>query len=237
MKYTDRVAFVTGARKGVGRMVADYLLSEGATVIGMSRGEGSIDHASYYHCVGDIGDPPVVRETFRYVREEHGRLDILVHCAAVATSTYAFLVPVAAAEEMVRTNILGTLYVAREAAKIMRRVKYGRIITIGSIHARIAPVGASIYAATKAAQETLGQVLAKEFAGDGITVNTLALSPIETDMLRGSGTPEIIQKVIDGLAIPRLAEPEDVFAGIDFFASETTGFYTGQTLYLGGVHG
>lgn len=80
------------------------------------------------------------------------------------------------------------------------------------------------------------QVLSKEMAPDGITVNTLALSPIETDMLRASGTPETIQKVIDGLTIPRLTEPEDVFAGLDFFLSEGANFYTGQTLLLGGVH-
>jgi 3-oxoacyl-[acyl-carrier protein] reductase len=202
----------------------------------MSRGESSIENDHYEHMQVDIGDPMTVKQAFGTILRTYGHLDILVNCAAVATSTYCYLIPQASAEEIVRTNILGTLYVSREAAKIMRREKYGRIITIGSIHARIAPVGASIYAATKMAQETLSQVLSKEMASDGITVNTLALSPIDTDMLRASGTPEVIQKVIDGLTIPRLAAPDDVFNAIDFFASDRSGFITGQTLYLGGVH-
>ena len=81
------------------------------------------------------------------------------------------------------------------------------------------------------------QVFSKELASWSITVNTLALSPIETSMLRSSGTPSVIQAVIDGLTFPRLAEPTDVFAGVDFFLSPDAGFYTGQTLFLGGVHG
>jgi 3-oxoacyl-[acyl-carrier protein] reductase len=234
--FAGRVAVVTGAREGVGRMVAEHLLEEGATVFGISRGTSSIVHPYYFHMPTDIGDNDAVRATFSAIGRTH-RLDLLVNCAAVATSTYAMLVPTAGAEAMMQTNVLGLLYVAREAAKLMKRNNYGRIVNVGSIHARIAPVGASIYAASKSAQETLVQVLSKEFAGWGITVNTLALSPIETSMLRASGTPEVIQKVIDGLTIPRLAEPADVFAGLNFFLSETARFYTGQTIFLGGVHG
>jgi 3-oxoacyl-[acyl-carrier protein] reductase len=212
------------------------LLQEGATVIGISRGPTSIDHPRYSHMPTDIGNNDAVRQTFGTIGRAYSRLDGVVNCAAVATSTYALLVPTAGAEAMMQTNVLGLLYVAREAAKLMRKNKYGRIVNLGSIHARMAPVGASIYAASKSAQETLVQVLSKEFADWGITVNTLALSPIETSMLRASGTPEVIQKVIDGLTIPRLAEPADVFAGLDFFLSEEAKFYTGQTIYLGGVH-
>jgi 3-oxoacyl-[acyl-carrier protein] reductase len=235
--YESQVAVVTGTREGVGKMVAEHLLNQGATVIGLSRGPASIDRVGYIHQRCDIGDNDQVRETFATINRRLQRLDITINCAAVATSTYAMMVPVKGAQEMMATNILGLLYVARESAKIMRRNNYGRIVNIGSIHAEIAPVGASVYAASKAAQDTMVQVLSKELAGWGITVNTLGLSPIETSMLRASGTPEVIQKVIDGLTIPRLAEPEDVFAGIDFLCSKGAGFYTGQTLYLGGVHG
>jgi 3-oxoacyl-[acyl-carrier protein] reductase len=239
MLYEGRVAVVTGARAGVGRMVALHLLQEGCpTVIGLSRGPASIpEEHGYYHIPTDIGNNEQVRQAFKVIGRDFGRLDLLVNCAAVATSTYAILVPVAGAEEMVKTNILGLLYVAREAAKLMRKNNYGRIVNIGSIHAQIAPIGASIYAASKSAQETLVQVLSKEFADWKITVNTLALSPIETSMLRASGTPAVIQAVIDGLTIPRLAEPDDVMNGLDFYLSERSGFITGQTIYLGGVHG
>jgi 3-oxoacyl-[acyl-carrier protein] reductase len=162
-------------------------------------------------------------------------VDYLINAAAVASSTYALIMPVAGAEEMMATNILGLLYVSREAAKLMRH-DGGRIVNIGSIHARMAPIGASIYAASKSAQATMVQVLSKELASWNVTVNTLALSPIETSMLRKSGTPEVVKAVIDGLTIPRLAEPDDVFNGIDFFVSDRSGFITGQTIYMGGIH-
>ena len=236
MKYADRVVVVTGAREGVGRMVALYLLAEGATVIGLSRGESSIyGELKYTHLRTDIGRSEEVRSAFNVIGKAHGRVDFLINCAAVASSTYALIMPVAGAEEMMATNVLGLLYVSREAAKLMRHGG-GRIVNIGSIHSQIAPIGASVYAATKSAQETMVKVLSKEFTSWGITVNTLALSPIETSMLRKSGTPEVVQAVIDGLTIPRLAEPEDVMNGIDFFVSDRSGFITAQTIYLGGVH-
>ena len=235
MKYADRVVVVTGAREGVGKMVCEHFLAEGATVIGLSRGGPSIKDPAYAHVPTDIGKNDQVRAAFTNINKTFGKVDFLVNCAAVATSTYALIVPVAGAEEMMATNVLGLLYVSREAAKLMRHGG-GRIVNIGSIHARMAPIGASIYAASKSAQATLVQVLSKEFASWSITVNTLALSPIETSMLRKSGTPEVVKAVIDGLTIPRLAEPEDVMAGLDFFVSDHACFYTGQTLYLGGVH-
>ena len=235
--YSGKVAVVTGTREGVGRMVAIHLLAEGARVIGLSRGPSSIEHPDYTHMPTDIGNNEQVRQAFGTIARDFGRVDLAINCAAVATSTYAMMVPVKGAEAMMATNVLGLLYVARESAKLMRKNHYGRIVNIGSIHAAIAPIGASIYAASKSAQAAMVQVLSKELADWGITVNTLALSPIETSMLRASGTPEVIQAVIDGLTIPRLAEPEDVFAGLDFLLSEWAGFYTGQTIYLGGVHG
>ena len=236
MKYADRVVVVTGAREGVGRMVAIHFLAEGATVIGLSRGEASIQgELKYTHLRTDIGENDQVRATFGTIGKTFGKVDYLINAAAVASSTYALIMPVAGAEEMLATNVLGLLYVSREAAKLMRH-DGGRIVNIGSIHARMAPIGASIYAASKSAQATIVQVLSKEFASWKITVNTLALSPIETSMLRKSGTPEVVKAVIDGLTIPRLAEPEDVMVGLDFFVSDQACFYTGQTLYLGGVH-
>ena len=216
-------------------MIAMHFLSEGASVVGLSRGESSIDHPQYTHIPTDIGRNDQVRATFGAIGKQHGKVDYLINAAAVASSTYALIMPVAGAEEMMATNILGLLYVSREAAKLMRH-DGGRIVNIGSIHARMAPIGASIYAASKSAQATMVQVLSKELASWNVTVNTLALSPIETSMLRKSGTPEVVKAVIDGLTIPRLAEPDDVFNGIDFFVSDRSGFITGQTIYLGGIH-
>jgi 3-oxoacyl-[acyl-carrier protein] reductase len=162
-------------------------------------------------------------------------VDVLVNCAAVLTSIHAMLMPAERAEEMVRTNFLGGFYVSREAAKLMRKRKSGRIINIGSMAVALEPVGDSIYAATKAASMTLTGVLAKELASYEVTVNTVAVSALETDMLRQLPR-EQVDRVVAGLPLARMATLDDITNVIDFFASPASGYVTAQTIFLGGVH-
>lgn len=234
-KYSGMVVVVTGARKGLGRMLAEHFLEEGARVIGMSRGEASIADANYEHRSLDVGDDQAVRAAFAAIHRSHGRIDVVVNNAAVLTSLHAILMPAPRAEEMVRTNFLGLFYVSREAAKPMRKAKFGRIINIGSMAASLEPIGDSIYAATKTAAMTLTAVLAKELGGYGITVNTLAVTALETDMLEQLPR-EKVDAVVAGLPIPRMATPEDIFNVVDFFASPKSSYVTAQTIFLGGVH-
>ena len=217
-KYADRVVVVTGASRGLGRLLADYFLSQEAHVVGVSRGESDLIHTEYEHHMADITDDRSVRNLMVAVARSHGHIDIVINNAAVLTSIHAMLMPAARAEEMVRTNLLGSLYVAREAAKVMRKRSFGRIIGIGSMASTLEPIGDSVYAATKAASMTLTGVLAKEFADYGITVNTIAVSALETDMLRQLPRQKV-DAVVAGLPLPRLATPDDIFNVIDFFAS------------------
>jgi 3-oxoacyl-[acyl-carrier protein] reductase len=234
-RYAGRVVVVTGARKGLGRMLADYFLREGARVIGLSRGESSITHANYDHHGVDIGDELAVRAVFFAIARAHGRVDIVINNAAVANWTHAILLPGPRAEEMLRTNFLGTLYVAREGAKLMRKSKFGRIINIGSVASVLELAGGSVYAATKAASMTLTGVLAKEFASYGITINTLSISALQTDML-DQLPPEKLDELLSALPLRRMATPDDVFNVIDFFASSQSSYVTAQTVFLGGIH-
>jgi 3-oxoacyl-[acyl-carrier protein] reductase len=231
MRYEGKVVVVTGASRGLGRILAEHFLDEGARVVGISRGESSIAREGYEHLAIDIGDDRVVRATFARLARTYRAVDIVVNNAGVLTSLHAMLMPASRAEEMVRTNLLGGFYVSREAAKLMRRAKTGRIINIGSMAATLEP----IYAATKAASMTLTAVLAKEFAGYGITVNTVAVTALETDML-DQLPREKVDAVIAKLPIPRLATPDDIFNVVDFFASPCSSYITAQTLFLGGVH-
>ena len=234
-KYQGMVVVVTGARKGLGRLLADHFLDEGARVVGVSRGEATITHACYEHHAVDIGEDDAVRALFSKLARSPGKVDIVVNNAAVLMSIHAMLMPAPRAEEMVRTNFLGGFYVSREAAKLMRKGKFGRIINIGSMAATLEPIGDSVYAATKAASMTLAAVLAKEFAGYGITVNTLAVTALETDML-DQLPREKVDAVVAGLPIPRFATPDDIFNVVDFFASRRSSYITAQTVFLGGVH-
>lgn len=232
--YAGRVALVTGSSRGVGRLLAGHFLDGGAQVFGIARGAATLDHARYTHVPADLADPAGIADAFRRIRAATPALDIAVNAAAVLTSQYALIMPDAAAEAMVRVNLLAPFLVAREAAKLMRARKWGRIISVSSMAVRLEPAGDSVYAATKAGLTTLTNILARELAPLNITCNTLGISAIDTDMLRQLPADKVA-RVVEGLPLPRMATADDLCNVIDFFASPRSGYISAQTLYLGGL--
>ena len=160
-------------------------------------------------------------------------IDIVVNNAAVLTAQYAMIMPAGAAQAMVNLNLLAPFLVAREAAKLMRKSKSGRIINISSMAVSLEPEGDSVYAACKAGLTTLSNILAKEFASFNVTCNTLGITAIETDMLKQLPR-EKIDAVVARLPIPRYATADDILNVIDFFASERSGYITAQTVIWAG---
>jgi 3-oxoacyl-[acyl-carrier protein] reductase len=233
--YAGKCALVTGSRRGVGRLIAEHLLQNGARVVGFARGEATFEHPLYSHFQVDIGDPASVQKGFTDLKKNIDAVHIVVNNAAVLTSQYAMIMPPAAAQAMLNTNLMGPFMVSREASKLMRKIKWGRIINIGSMAASLEPIGDSMYAACKAGLATLNNVMAKELAPLNVTCNTLAVSAIKTDMLAQLPRDKIAQ-VIAGLPIPRFAEPDDILNVVDFLASERSSYITAQTIYLGGVN-
>lgn len=233
--YTGKYALVTGSRRGVGRLIAEHLLQNGARVFGFARGAATFEHPLYAHFQVDVGNPISVQKGFAELKKNSDVVHIVVNNAAVLTSQYAMIMPPSAAQAMLNTNLLGPFMISREASKLMRKTKWGRIINIGSMAASLEPIGDSIYSACKAGLSTLTNVMAKELAPLNITCNTLAVSAIKTDML--SQLPQNkISQVIASLPIPRFAEPDDILNVVDFFAAERSAYITAQTIYLGGVN-
>jgi 3-oxoacyl-[acyl-carrier protein] reductase len=233
--YAGRTALVTGSRRGVGKLIADHFLEQGASVVGFAKGTSTIEHAAYHHVQVDLADAVAIGPAFASLRQSATTIDIVVNNAAVLTSQYAMIMPPGAAQAMVNVNLLAPFLVSREAAKMMRKTKWGRIINIGSMAASLEPIGDSMYAATKAGLSTLTNVMAKEFGSMNVTCNTLAITAIDTDML--SQVPrDKIEAIIAGLPIPRFANPDDILNIIDFFASERSSYITAQTIFMGGVN-
>jgi 3-oxoacyl-[acyl-carrier protein] reductase len=236
MNYEGRVVLITGARRGVGALLADHFLAGGAQVIGLSRHlDDGRDQPGYTALEADVADAASVTAAFEQVRRLFGRVDIVVNNAAVLTSQYSMIMPAAAASSMLDTNVLGTFLVSREAAKLMRKRKWGRIINISSMAASLQPAGDSVYAATKAAVAVLANVMAREFAPLNVTCNTLGITAIETEMLARLPADKIAA-IVAGLPLPRLAQADDILNVVDFFAAERSSYVTAQTVHLGGVH-
>ena len=238
--YEHKIVLVTGSSRGVGFEITNYFLAQGATVIGLSRGENEkVSHPAYTHFAVDLSNPEAIQSCFRkYITPQFKQIDILINNAAVMTSQYAMILPLKNVMEMINTNLLGLFMVSRESAKLMRGKTPSRIINIGSMASSLEPMGDSIYAATKAAIITLANVMAKELAMYQITCNTLGITAIETDMLNShNDTAKVkIKEILNAMPIPRMAEIDDILNVIDFFASDRSSYITGQTIYLGGIN-
>jgi 3-oxoacyl-[acyl-carrier protein] reductase len=203
-------------------------------VEGCSRQPFSEALDSYFHHQVDVTDEEQVKEMVSIVKRRHDRLDVVICNAGTALMNHVLLTPVSAVDKIMRTNFLGTFLVCRESAKLMKRRRYGRIVTVSSVALPMMLEGEAIYAAAKSAVAAFTGVLARELAQFGITCNTVGPAPVETNLLR-SVPKEKIERIVERLAIKRLGEPRDIANVIDFFVSRESDYVTGQVVYLGGV--
>jgi len=234
MPDEQRVAVVTGSSKGIGRGLALHFLQQGYRVAGCSRGEAPPLAGPYEHERVDIRSEEEVRRWISALGARHGRIDVLVNNAGVSMPALALMSSGASAEDALRTNVMGTFLVSREVARIMLRRKWGRIINLSSIAAALHMPGTSLYAASKAAITEMSKVLAGELAPFSITVNVVAPSIVETELLASLG-PEVVESCRQALAIKRLCTLDDISGVISFLASDAASYVTGQVLYLGYV--
>jgi 3-oxoacyl-[acyl-carrier protein] reductase len=225
---------ITGARKGIGRHLAEHYLKRGWLVEGCSRGESNIEDANYHHFSLDVAEEKPVRSMIADISKRHGRIDAVLNNAAIATMNHVLLTPAKTANRMLEVNVTGTMLVCRDVAKVMIRRRYGRIVNFTTIVAPIALAGEAIYAASKSAVVTLTRILAFELGQWGITCNSFGATPIMTDMIKGVPKDKV-DAVVNNLAIKRLGTPEDCANVCDFFVSPESDNITGQVIYLGGI--
>ena len=209
------VMLITGTRKGIGRYLAEYYTARDFEVVGCSREPSDFHAENYEHFCLDVANERAVQEMFSAIRKMYGRLDVLVNNAGVASMNHILLTPVSTVETVLRTNVVGTFLLSREAAKIMSKNKTGRIVNFATI-------------------VSLTQVLAYELADFGITVNAVGPVPVKTDLVRRV-PQEKMDRLIARQAVKRWGEMRDITNVIDFFIRPDSDFVTGQVIYLGGI--
>ena len=228
------VMLVTGARKGIGRALSEHLVGRGCTVVGCSRKAPDWHIEGFTHLEADVTDERQVKSVLRHIGQKHGRLYGLVNNAGAASMNHALLTPLGTLNNLLATNVLGTFLVSREAVKLMRKAGVGRIVNISSVAVPLRLEGQSAYVASKAAMESLSQVMAREVADYNITVNVVGATPIDTDMIRG--VPEdTMKRLVNSFPVKRMGTFEDVNNLVDFFLRPESSAITGQVVLLGGV--
>lgn len=231
----DTIILITGARKGIGRYLAEYYISKQFKVIGFSREVSDLESPLYEHFQVDVGSEKEVKQTFSAIRKKYAQLNVVINCAAISPAVSHFiLMPSDSVEQAYKTNVFGVMNVCREAVKMMMKKNQGRIINIGSMAAKHEIVGDSIYASTKAAVNTFTRVLAKEVSRNGISCNVVAPAAIDTDLAHGMNQ-EILKDILGRNAIQSYGQMQDVSNVVDWLIQDSSSAITGQLIYLGGA--
>ena len=238
-----RVALVTGASRGIGRAIALRLAAEGCYVVinynGSKEKAEEVQQeilqaggqAHIYQC--NVADFQACGEMFKDTISKMGHLDILVNNAGITKDGLLMGMSEEDFSKVVDTNLKGTFYCIRHAARTMIKQKKGRIINLSSIVGISGNAGQANYAASKAGVIGLTKSAAKELASRGITVNAIAPGFICTDMTQV--LPEQVkEKIWAQIPMGGFGDPQDVAAAAAFFASEEAGYITGQLLMVDG---
>src|SRR6185503_19297766 len=205
----QQVVLITGARKGIGRSLAEHYLAEGYSVVGCSRKESDLRHDRYTHYCLDVADETAIKNMFANIAAKNGRLDVLINNAGIASMNHVLLTSVDKAREILETNFIGTFLMCRESARLMKKNQFGRIVSLASVATPLKLEGEAVYAASKAAVISFTQVVAKELASFGITVNAIGPTPIDTDLIK-SVPEEKLDQLISMQAIKRRGTFGDV---------------------------
>ncbi len=236
-------ALVTGGSRGIGKSIAMELANQGFMVIltyasKSDEAQKVVDTIiaqggkAQAFCL-NVGDAEAVTEFFATHIKSQGRLSVLVNNAGITKDGFIVRMKDGDMDSVLNVNLRGAMLCLREAAKIMSKQKFGRIINISSVVGQMGNACQMNYAAAKAGMHGVTMAAAKELAGRNITVNTVAPGFIETDMT--ANLPENVRHAyVESIPLKRLGTPEDVAYAVSFLVSEKAQYITGQVLAVNG---
>lgn len=247
-RFTGRVAFITGASRGIGKAILERLAEEGAKVSFIDVNEEALAQTTselkekgyeVLSKVASVTDREQVETAIQETVNHYGSLDILVNNAGVIRDNLLFKMTDSDWDTVMDVHLKGAFYATRAAQKFMVEQKYGRIINISSTSA-LGNRGQANYSTAKAGIQGFTKTLAIELGKFGITANAIAPGFIETDMTKqtaerlGISFEQLIQASVSQIPVGRSGKPEDIANAVAFFADERSSFVNGQVLYVAG---
>lgn len=238
----NRVAFITGASRGIGRATALSLCRAGFDIVVASpQIERNQELAEEIRaCSGraatvnlDVTSPESVKEAFGKALKDSGRIDVLVNNAGVTRDGLAVRMKQADWDLVMKINLDGAFKCIQQVLPGMMRNRWGRIINISSVVGQAGAAGQANYAASKAGLIGLTKSLAQEIGSRNITVNAIAPGYIETDMTKAL-PDDVKAKILAQVPLGRAGQSEDVAAAVKFLAGEEAGYITGHVLAVNG---
>jgi 3-oxoacyl-[acyl-carrier protein] reductase len=239
---SNRVAFITGSSRGIGRETALTLSRTGLFIVVASpEVENNEKVASEIRESGgeamtldlDISSPEAIKEGFAKVIAEKGRVDILVNNAGITRDGLAMRMKQNDWELVLKINLHGAFFAAQQAMPGMMKARWGRIVNIASVVGQAGSPGQANYAASKAGLIGLTKALAQELGSRGVTVNAVAPGYIGTDMTAGL-PEELKQKMLSSIPLARMGTPTDIANAVKFLVSDDAAYITGHVLSVNG---
>jgi len=237
------VALVTGGSRGIGRAVCVALAESGyQVVVNYRSGEDAAAETVKLCQAGggnalavqfDTSDSEAVKKGMDQIKENFGRLDVLVNNAGISKDGLFLRFKDQDWHDTIRVNLDGAFYVARAASKMLMRSPHGSIINMSSVVGQMGNAGQSAYVASKAGLIGFTKSLAKELAPRAITVNAIAPGFIETDMT-ASLDPAHQAEMLKAIPLERYGKAEEVASLVAFLAGPNARYITGQVIGING---
>ena len=239
---SDKVAIVTGASRGIGRVIAVALASKGAKVVVSARNAEALESltaeikAQGGEAVAVVGDVALEADANNLIGQAvatYGTVDILVNNAGITRDGLLLRMKSDDWDAVLDTNLKGAFLCTRAVAKIMSKQRSGRIINISSVVGEMGNAGQANYCASKAGLIGLTKSVARELARRNVTANAVAPGFIVTDMTEDM-TDKARESMTEQIPLGRLGESEDVANAVLFLASDQSSYITGQVLGVNG---
>lgn len=239
---SKKIALVSGASRGIGKEIAIALAQDDyiAIITYVSNPDKAKDVVKHIERSGgeaiaikvDVSNQAEVSSLFEEIKKRFGRLDVVINTAGISILKPLSELTMVDFNQVIATNLTGTFNILQQSVKHLE--SGGRILTFSSNVTDSIPPNYSVYAASKAAVETMSKILSKELRGREITVNILSPGPTATDMFLDGKSAELVEHFAQLSPFERLGKPEDIINVVRFIIRPEATWINGQVIKVNG---